>query len=170
MDREKAIDWIYGERLIQPIAAKPPSAKRTVSEEEEHHTLLWILRHRFQSRYRLPSPLGTKPSGAPGGRAAAHEAAWADTASTRSRSAEQIASRAPDHKAWHYRDRLAGGQAGLSNGDTDLAGQRLDRVRSAKSSMTRSTLAEGSPPRWRPGGLAERCSSENQDPRLGKQA
>ena len=39
MDREKAIDWIYGERLLQPIGAKPPSEKRTLSEEEQRRGL-----------------------------------------------------------------------------------------------------------------------------------
>lgn len=33
MDREKAIDWIYGERLIQPTEAESPSDERAISHE-----------------------------------------------------------------------------------------------------------------------------------------
>lgn len=80
MDREKAIDWIYGERLIQPTEAKPPSNKRTTSEDE-HRSPLWLLRHRLQLWQRF----------------AVHDTALADIAAMRSRWAEQMASRAWSH-------------------------------------------------------------------------
>jgi hypothetical protein len=50
MDREKATDWIYGERLRHPAGAKCPAEKRTIRETEERHGLLWHLRRRLPGR------------------------------------------------------------------------------------------------------------------------
>lgn len=48
MDREKAIDWIYGERLIRPIKPKASSHKHTIGGEKERGSHLWLLCHWLQ--------------------------------------------------------------------------------------------------------------------------
>lgn len=53
MDREKAIDWIYGERLIQPAQTTPPGEKRRISEEKERCSPLRLLRHWLHLGRRL---------------------------------------------------------------------------------------------------------------------